>query len=199
MKYSQQFDKVTKAILDVQSKAENPKQNKTAEVPTRSGGSYTYGYTNLDAVMASVKKLAHEAGLLILQGTGYAEEIFGLTTRIVHVESSQFVETFDPIDLGGHAQDRGASETYFRRYSIQNIFGLVSEEDTDGVGSTKPEPKAKRAPRVGTVKTYTAANPMARVQAAITPAVSAEPTKPETPAVVSPIRRIGQPTRRPPQ
>lgn len=106
-------------------------------------------------VMASVREELAKNGLMILQGMGVepAMNAIGLVTRVVHVASGQWVETFSEIDRKCSAQEQGAEQTLFRRYEIVNLFAIV------------PEHKAKTThaqPKVNTVNGRTPVQSNAR-------------------------------------
>ena len=67
----------------------------------------------------------------------------GIKTILFHVESGEQLESFTTIPnvkLGAmnEFQSIGSGITYFRRYSISSILGLVTDKDTDAAGSSMP-------------------------------------------------------------
>lgn len=134
------FEALAKARLDFKP----IKKNKTAEVKgtTKSGKdySYKYNYADLSDIMDAVAPALSKNQLFISQGFILEREL--IATRILHA-SGQWIETEYPvIAKGDDMQSIGAGFTFARRYAINGILGISSEEDTDGE-SEVTEPKEK--------------------------------------------------------
>ena len=113
---------------------------------------YSYKYADLPAIFEVINPLLKKNGL------GFTQLINGtkIKTTLFHVESGEIIEseTDMPIDslvfeegvdkkgvkkfvLRGFegmnkAQAIGSLITYFRRYAISSMLGLVTDKDTDG-------------------------------------------------------------------
>jgi hypothetical protein len=115
---------------------------------TAGSGNFAYQYADLPAIFNVINPLLQKHGLGFTQLTNHKEGIDYLTTVVFHVESGETLETslrlLPEVELKGQNifQSYGSQLTYFRRYGISQILGLVTDKDTDAVGeTTKKKPK----------------------------------------------------------
>lgn len=60
----------------------------------------------------------------------------GLVTKLTHAESGQWQSSLMVMPLPkADPQGYGSAMTYFRRYALSALIGIVTEEDDDGVGA----------------------------------------------------------------
>ncbi len=83
-------------------------------------------------------------GLIVLQAVD--AESASLITRLAHV-SGEWAEAAYPLKLDLPPQQFGSSLTYGRRYSLQSLLNLASEDD-DGAAAQPTPAKKKTAPVV---------------------------------------------------
>ena len=116
-------------------------KGRTARVRMKTGGEYTYQYADLSDVISATRKPLNENGLLISHSIDPHNV---LITTLSHIESGE--QTFCSIQLPNESdpQSLGSYITYYRRYAICCLLGVVAEEDTDAQEVTPP--KAKQAP-----------------------------------------------------
>lgn len=119
----------------VKAVAEMPALGKdqTARIPTKDGGSFSYAYAGLSAILAAVRPVLASHGLALVQGAEEAGNgLVAIRTVLVH-ESGETME-FGPLVLpaGNTPQTYGSAVTYGRRYSICAVLGLAPDEDDDG-------------------------------------------------------------------
>ena len=120
-------------------------KTKTATVPTKSGGSYSYTYAGLaDVTSIALPKLA-EHGLSFTthpranEAGGY--ELVG----VLRHTSGDRDEGSLPL-RNGSPQEVGGAITYARRYLLGAMTGIVTEDDDDGqTASTGGKGKSKSA------------------------------------------------------
>lgn len=127
------------------------------EVPVilKETSGFSYKYADLPAILETINPLLKKNGL------GFTQLINGtkIKTILFHVESGETIEseTDMPVDslvfeendkkkfvLRGFegmnkAQAIGSLITYFRRYALSSLLGLVTDKDTDGVGKKVEE------------------------------------------------------------
>jgi hypothetical protein len=108
---------------------------------------YGYSYTDLPKIFSEINPLLKKHGLGFTQLINTNEGQNYLVTILFHVESGEVLEssTLVPIvQLKGmnEYQCFGSGITYFRRYCLSSILGLVTDKDTDASGEQeKHEPK----------------------------------------------------------
>lgn len=115
----------------------------------KSTNGYGYKYADLPTIIETITPLMKKHGL------GFTQLVQGenLTTFVFHAESGQSIEStikIDPIEMKGmnSLQSYGACLSYFRRYSLICVLGIVSDQDTDAQGqpkkmASKKDPNAK--------------------------------------------------------
>jgi hypothetical protein len=119
---------------------------------TAGQGNFSYQYADLPAILNTINPLMQKHGLGFTQVTNHKDGIDYLTTVLFHVESGETLETslrlMPDVELKGQNifQSYGSQLTYFRRYGISQILGLVTDKDTDAQGETtkkKPFPNER--------------------------------------------------------
>ena len=107
------------------------------EVPTIHKGTqgYGYSYADLPKIFEVINPLMKKHGL------GFTQCLNGndLVTIIFHSESGEKLESVTPIPLVqlkgmNDYQSFGSGITYFRRYCLSAMLGLVTDKDTDASG-----------------------------------------------------------------
>jgi hypothetical protein len=128
------------------------------KVPTihKAKEGYGYSYAELSTILEIINPIMSEFGL------GFTQLLNGdnLKTIVFHAESGQSIESetqIPKVSLKGmnDYQAFGSGITYFRRYCLSAILGLVTDKDTDAHGDQKkpetppaktPAPAVKTAP-----------------------------------------------------
>lgn len=113
-------------------------KNRTANI----GGKFSYKYADLGDIIAAALPVLHKHGLVLSQVGVVIDGKQALRTVIGDGESEiqsdlLLPESKDP-------QDTGAILTYFRRYSLTSILGIVADEDTDGPPKGDQRPAQKQ-------------------------------------------------------
>lgn len=126
-----------------------------APVLLRDTDGYGYKYVTFDHIVAQIKPLLKKYNL----GFSQIVEGRGLTTIIFHTESGESIEgtaEIPDIDLKSlnKYQSFGAGITYYRRYALTSMLGLLSDKDIDAdiykvlekevVTETEVNPEAKK-------------------------------------------------------
>lgn len=114
------------------------------EVPTIHKGTkgYGYSYADLPTILTTINPLLKKYGL------GFTQLLNGncINTVVFHCESGATIESSvdvpDDVILKGmnKFQVVGSAITYYRRYSLSSILGLVTDVDADATG-TQVAPK----------------------------------------------------------
>ncbi len=110
-----------------------------AEIPTKSGGSYSYSYADLGDVLEAVRPVLNEHGLSVAQSPITEDGKVGVLTYIYH--TSGHFEQFGPLFLpaGNDARGAGSAVTYARRYALCAVLGISPDDDDDGEAASEPE------------------------------------------------------------
>jgi hypothetical protein len=100
-------------------------------------GNRKFKYAPLEEVLDAVRPVLLDNGILLTQ----AIEGHEIVTRLDHI-SGEWREASMPVNAE-HAsmQSYGVELTYRRRYAIQPMLGIMTEEDTDGKGADKRKGK----------------------------------------------------------
>ena len=142
MRTSEQIDQLAAALAAAQAAFPPIQKDRTATVPTKTGGTYAYTYADLASFLDAVRPALAANGLSITQG-GTGDH---LVTRLLHV-SGQWIES-DGILPATQAtpQGLGSAVTYARRYWLTALLGVVAESDDDGaLGTQEAKPRRRRA------------------------------------------------------
>lgn len=112
---------------------------------------YGYKYAELSTIIETIRPILKKHKM------GFTQHMIGsdvLRTIVFHFESGEFIQTDTTIPSGVELkgmnlfQTDGAKFTYYKRYSITSILGIVSDDDIDARGQIKQEtdeqPKKKR-------------------------------------------------------
>jgi hypothetical protein len=132
---SRSISQIAIALAKAQGELANPTKDKTAKV-TSDKGNYTYNYADLASVLAVIRPVLskHEIALVqppVMVGPGRLEVV----TTLIH-KSGEWIASSLGIDITDkRPQSVGIAITYLRRYQVQSLVGVASEEDDDA-GST---------------------------------------------------------------
>ena len=148
MHRSETITEIAGALAAFGAEATNPPQTRTAQVQTKAGGSYSYGYADLADVLAHVRPALAAHGLTLTQEVICRPEKVGVKTSLFH-SSGEFID-YRPLWLPAPAeatpQAYGSAITYARRYSLLAALNLASASDDDGAGSGRPAGSGKPRP-----------------------------------------------------
>ena len=128
---SAEVGELAKALAAAVVKIPTIPKDKTAKIPTKSGGGFEYKYADLATVIETAMPVLASNGLVVCQvglpenGKQYLE------TTIMHT-SGQWKRSILEIPRADDIKVLGGYLTYLRRYQYVAIIGLATEEDTDG-------------------------------------------------------------------
>lgn len=163
MQRSEQIAELTTALAKASEEFPHIERGCTAKVNTKSGGSYSYSYADLNDVLSAVRPALAKNGLTLshdckvvretVDGEDGPEYAYAVeTTAILEHSSGQWKHSSPflvPCDGSmAAAQLVGSGATYGKRYTAQNILGLSTESDDDGnAASGNDATTGKRAPK----------------------------------------------------
>lgn len=156
MKWSEETDKISTLLLDVQINVGPVSKN--AENPY-----FNSNYADLNAVWGVLQPLLADKGLLVTQGGAVNNGKPTLITRVTDAESGQWVECEAPLDGGKtDPQGIGSAITYQRRYSLCALFGLMMTDDDGNAAQPRQQQQQRKA---GTVERRNVNQPQQSQQA----------------------------------
>ena len=105
---------------------------------------HNYTYADLTQIHSIINPILRKHGLCIVQPLDNE----GIKTILFHVESGESLESFTTIPkikLGimNEYQSFGSGVTYYRRYALASMLGLITDKDLDACGvqvESKPIP-----------------------------------------------------------
>jgi len=142
-------DKLAEALAKAQGSFSNPERNRSVKVNTKTGGTYSFTYATLDAIMDMIRAPLSQNGLSIVHVLASDEIGWLCVTRLLHT-SGQSIECPVPIivDQSANAQGWGSAITYAKRYGLCALLAITADEDDDGnaaCGNHAP-PKPRNTP-----------------------------------------------------
>lgn len=98
-------------------------------------GTYSYKYADLSDILSAVSPILHNHGLVLYHKTEVTDHGTKLITIFRNEDCMTESELMLPNGLTPH--ELGSALTYYRRYSICNLLGIVAEDDDDGQSANK--------------------------------------------------------------
>lgn len=127
---------IWEALLAFQAEAPVLPKDNSATVPTKSGGQYSYRYTDLGTIAEQIQPLLHKHGLVwVALPTGTHEQP-RLDYILGHAPSGQTITGAMPLFGVDTSQTHGSALTYGRRYAKVAVLDLVADEDDDGAAAS---------------------------------------------------------------
>ena len=105
--------------------------DKQADVPTKSGGTFTYSYVSLGNLIAKTRPFLNKHGISIVQSTELADGRPVLRTVLMHTSGETLDAGVMPLYAEGGMQQLGGAITYARRYAWAAALGISDQDDTD--------------------------------------------------------------------
>lgn len=131
MEKTNELDKIMLAIQNVQQKAAYIKKESKGQV-----GQGKFNYANLVTTWEAVKQLLKDNQITVYQtptsGDGRNGSGNYFKTTLFHTESSQSLTEYMPMILTRQdPQALGAAITFYRRYMLTSMLGLIPDDDND--------------------------------------------------------------------
>ncbi len=129
MKTSESIKEIMSAIQKVQQTAGTIAKNAKGQV-----GQRAYSYANLNDTWDTIKDLMQQNKLVVVQSPTTGESSMGqfFSTTIYHTESGEWIRELMQMELQrADPQAIGAAITYYRRYMLTSMLGLIPDDDND--------------------------------------------------------------------
>lgn len=111
-------------------------------------------YADLASVIEAVRLPLNKAGLSFLQPVSTSQEGVCVETVILHTSGEWLSESLVIPVVKNDAQGVGSAITYGKRYGLQSMCGVPSDDD-DGNAATVAAPKAAHTPSMGAWESLT--------------------------------------------
>lgn len=140
MIFSETNSEIAQALAKAWAEIENPKHNATVKVKTKTGGSYSFDYTDLGGIFDEAKRVFKDNGITVIQNA-FTKQDGGPTTVCVETmllhKSGEWVKSL-PLSMPANQsiQDMGGQITYLKRYSLSAMLGIATEKDDDANGAS---------------------------------------------------------------
>lgn len=111
---------------------------------------FGYKYASLSEILEQITPVLKKCSLGFYH---LMEDERTLKTVVFHTQSDQQIESKSVLPVGNikgntnPAQDLGASITYFRRYHLSAMLGLITEDDTDAVPPSEKQQAPQQVPQ----------------------------------------------------
>ncbi len=150
-------------------------KNRTVTVRPRDKPAYTFDYATLDQVLAACVPALSANGLALLQPFYHGPNGLEIRTILAHSSGAR-LESVTELPKTENIQGAGSALTYLKRYQVQAILGVSSEEDDDGnaadgnkVEAMSPRSRPAPPPKPAAAPATTPRKPPERPQAASVP------------------------------
>jgi len=103
---------------------------------------FNSAFADLASVVNAVKGPLSSQGIAFVQLPSSDGDMVSVTTRLVHSSGEWMQCTLSARPRKNDPQGVGSVVTYLKRYTLQAMCGVPSEDDDGNAGSQAPEPKA---------------------------------------------------------
>ncbi len=90
-------------------------------------------YADLAGIMEKVRVPLAKNGLSVIQTISSQDEFYVLTTTLAHASGEQMTSSIKMEFAGKNVQQLGAAISYYRRYALSCVLGVVADVDVDDV------------------------------------------------------------------
>jgi len=131
MNNSENINEIAAALVMFQQKKPQIDLNSTVTVKTKAGGEYSFKYATIGHTLEKLQPILTECKLAYTQ---LLQSDNSITTMLIHADNGQYLSSNKPLDLpnGATAQEVGSFITYYKRYALLAMLGVVAEDDEDG-------------------------------------------------------------------
>ncbi len=149
IKTSDSIKAISKALFAFQGAVDGVEKNKT-------NPGFKSRYANMEAVRDTAVPELQNVGVVYVQSAGpIVDGNLAMTTRLIHVDSGEWIEGTMDIALGKKdPQGTGSASTYAARYSLMHMLGLPPiDDDAEGAMDRPKRPSVPpHDPTTGEIK-----------------------------------------------
>lgn len=134
MRTSDKTGELAKSLFAFQRDVKPPRTDARADT-----GKFSYPYLTLPGLLAHCRPQLEAWGLAVLQEITREDGGIGVTTRVIHAPSDEWLE-LGPLFLPatGTPQNYGSAITYGRRYAFAAALGIAADDDDDAASASSP-------------------------------------------------------------
>lgn len=189
------------ALARAQGNFDQVKKSGKANIPTKTGGNYSYNFAKLSDVLAATVPALNAEGIYFSQHPNYSLNGNGAMVTIVstlsHKSGAELSHESIPLFYNmNDAKQAGSVMTYLRRYGACQLLGIEGDDDDDAQVATmnnsynnykSKQPAAKQVPRQAQQAPRQPQQAQGQAKPVETTQPVAEQPKPETKSVVEPV------------
>ena len=94
-------------------------------------------YATLPSVIDATRKALADNGVIVVQGAGMDANNCTVTTTLIHTSGQWLRSIAESPVVKPDPQGIGSAITYLRRYALQAMLNISSEDDDDGNAATQ--------------------------------------------------------------
>ncbi len=141
MSHSDQINEIARALAKAQIEM-------TSAAKDSSNPFFKSKYADLNSVLMACRPFLGKHGIAVTQIPDYTDKGMCLITMLIHEETGQYIKSTLPLNVKSDGkinelQALGSAISYLRRYTIQSMCGIATDEDDDGNSAkgyqSKPE------------------------------------------------------------
>jgi hypothetical protein len=114
---------------------------RTATVPMKAGGSFSYGYADIADVVKLTRPVLAQHGIVALTPVHSEGDGLACTVILLHTSGERMDLGPFPFPHGRDAQATGSMVTYHRRYALVAALGMAAGDDDDGAAAKPRQPE----------------------------------------------------------
>lgn len=141
-----------KAVAGFQYEVKPIYKGNDISIKDKVSGQYkkAYSYADLKTIVESITPILEKHGLAFMQHLGTKEHTNYIETILFHVESGEMIKSevmipFISLDRMNDYQSFGSGVSYYRRYALSCVLGLVTDEDKDASGTQVKKSETQKA------------------------------------------------------
>lgn len=135
---SQDISKLAFALSKFQAIMPAIPKTKKVKFQTKNGGMLDFHYAPLDEIIEAIKQPLASQELAYTQ-TGLPGDKSGLLVTTLMHSSGQWIRSYLPLDFSLVPKEMAGDITYFKRYALNGILGLSTDDDNDAADNKAEE------------------------------------------------------------
>lgn len=138
MQKSSSIAALATALVNAQSQFGSVIKGESATIQKKNGGSFSYQYADLNAVIEATRPHLVANGIAVMQFPSTVPGAVIMTTLLTHTSGEFISEELTMPAVMDTPQSVGSAITYARRYAMMAALGLAAADDDGAAASRKP-------------------------------------------------------------